>query len=211
MAANGVRVVIPTLIDRKDTWSGSSRTGRFTNQTHREFVYRMGFEMGRHVIGYEIDKVLSAVDWFCRDKTHPPVGVYGYGEGGLLALYTAAIDPRVDSTVVSGYFGPREKLWEEPIYRNVWTLLRDFGDAEIARLVAPRTLIVEPASFDPGAAPHRRRPWRRRARHSQGARPQSRPRRVRPDLRGRSASAGIPARPAGHVQTAERGPAARPA
>jgi cephalosporin-C deacetylase-like acetyl esterase len=153
LASNGVRVLIPTLVDRKDTWSGSPRVGRFTNQTHREFIYRMAFEIGRHVIGYEIDKVLAGVDWFCKDKDHPPVGVHGYGEGGLLAFYSAALDPRIETAVVSGYFGPREKLWEEPIYRNVWGLLREFGDAEIARLIAPRKLIIEPSTFDPGPPP----------------------------------------------------------
>jgi cephalosporin-C deacetylase-like acetyl esterase len=150
---SGARVVIPTLIDRDDRWSGSDRLGRFTNQTHREFVYRMAFEMGRHIIGYEIQKVLAAVDWFCKDKNHPPVGVIGYGEGGMLALYSAAIDPRIEGTVVSGYFGPRERLWEEPIYRNVWGLLREFGDAEIARLIAPRALIIEPAELKVGPPP----------------------------------------------------------
>src|SRR5205823_2038365 len=63
------------------------------------------------------------------------------------------IDPRIDSTVVSGYFGPREHLWEEPIYRNVWGLLRDFGDAEIARLVAPRSLVIEASVFKGSPAP----------------------------------------------------------
>jgi dienelactone hydrolase len=148
LAEQGVRVVVPVLINRKDTWSGSAPINRYTNQTHREFVYRMAFEMGRHIIGYEVQKVLAAVDGFCKDKDHPPVGVYGYGEGGLLALYSAAIDPRISSTVVSGYFGPRERLCDEPIYRNVWTLLRDFGDAELARLVAPRSLIIEHARLD---------------------------------------------------------------
>ena len=37
----------------------------------------------------------------------------------------------------------REEVWKEPIYRNVWALLHEFGDAEIASLIAPRTLIVE--------------------------------------------------------------------
>jgi hypothetical protein len=53
LAEAGNRVVIPTLIDRKDTWSGSEKLKRFTNQTHREFIYRMSYEMGRHIIGYE--------------------------------------------------------------------------------------------------------------------------------------------------------------
>jgi hypothetical protein len=47
---------------------------------------------------------------------------------------------------VSGYFQPRERLWSEPIYRNLWGLLAEFGDAELASLVAPRALIIETAS-----------------------------------------------------------------
>jgi cephalosporin-C deacetylase-like acetyl esterase len=156
MAMHGVRVLIPTLVDRKDTYSASAKVGRFTNQTHREFVYRMAFEMGRHIIGYEAQKVLAAVDWFCKEKGHPRVGVFGYGEGGLLAQYCAAIDPRIDVSVVSGYFGPRERLWEEPIYRNVFGLLREFGDAEMVRLVAPRRLIIEPSDFNSAPAPSAR-------------------------------------------------------
>ena len=39
-------------------------------------------------------------------------------------------------TVLSGYFQPRQELWQEPLYRNVWTLVREFGDAELAGLVA---------------------------------------------------------------------------
>src|SRR5207249_3364236 len=81
----------------------------------------------------------------------PRIGVIGYGEGGLLALYTTAADPRIDAACVSGYFGPREQLWQEPIYRNVWNLLSEFGDAEIASLVAPRALIIE-ASGEPAIA-----------------------------------------------------------
>ncbi len=142
LAANGCRVLVPTLIDRKDTWSGNPRY-RLTNQPHREYVYRMAYEMGRHVIGYEVQKVLAAVEWFTRDKDHPPVGVIGYGEGGLLALSSAALDPRIDGVLVSGYFGPREQVWSEPIYRNVWSLLHEFGDAELARMIAPRSLVIE--------------------------------------------------------------------
>jgi dienelactone hydrolase len=143
LAENGCRVVVPVLIDRRDTWSGNPKLGRMTNQPHREFIYRMAYEMGRHVIGFEVQKVLAVVDWFCREKVHPPVGVYGYGEGGLLALYSGAIDPRIFETAVSDYFGPRESVWREPIYRNVWGLLREFGDAELLRLVPPRRFIVE--------------------------------------------------------------------
>ena len=57
------------------------------NQPHREFIYRMAFELGRHIIGYEVQKILVLVDWMSRAENHPPIGVIGYGEGALLALY----------------------------------------------------------------------------------------------------------------------------
>lgn len=141
LAENGCRVLVPTLIDRKDTFSGDPRI-RYTNQPHREFIYRQAFEMGRHIIGYEIQKVLAAVDWFTKEKQHPPVGVIGYGEGGMLALYSGALDTRIKSCVVDGYFGPREEVWNEPIYRNVWAMLREFGDGELFMLITPRAITV---------------------------------------------------------------------
>ena len=148
LAVSGCRVVIPTLIDRSDTHSlvGDSRR---TNQPHREYVYRMAYEMGRHLIGYEVDKVRAIVDWLARDRgeDQPGIGIIGYGEGGLLALYAAALDTRIDAACVSGYFDSRQDLWQEPIYRNVFGVLREFGDAELATLVAPRRLIVEACDF----------------------------------------------------------------
>jgi cephalosporin-C deacetylase-like acetyl esterase len=141
MAENGFRVIVPELIDRKDTWSGNPQFGRMTNQPHREFIYRMGYEMGRHIIGYEVQKVLAAVDWFCLEKEHPPVGILGYGEGGLLAFYSTAIDLRIQEVNVGGYLGKRESLWKEPIYRNVSGLLSEFGDAEVLALIKPRYII----------------------------------------------------------------------
>jgi dienelactone hydrolase len=144
LAENGCEVLIPVLIDRQDTWSGIPGI-RMTNQPHREWIYRMSFEVGRHIIGYEVQKVLAAVDWFTRENATRslPIGVAGYGEGGLVALYSAALDPRVRATAVSGYFQSRQGLWTEPVYRDVWGLLSEFGDAELASLIAPRALIVE--------------------------------------------------------------------
>jgi dienelactone hydrolase len=144
LAENGCQVLVPVLIDRSDTWSGIPGV-KMTNQTHREWIYRMAYEAGRHVIGYEVRKVLSGIDWFeSENSTHSvPIGVAGYGEGGLLALYAASLDPRIQATLVSGYFQSREEVWREPIYRDVWGLLREFGDAELAGMIAPRALIVE--------------------------------------------------------------------
>lgn len=142
LAAAGARVVLPVLIDRQSRWAGNPAI-RMTDQTHREWIYRQAFHLGRHVIGYELQKVLQVIDWFQGRRRAGRIGVAGWGEGGLLAFYAAALDQRIDVALVSGYFGPRERVWAEPIYRNVWGLLLGFGDAEIATLVAPRTLLIE--------------------------------------------------------------------
>lgn len=162
LAEHGYRVVIPTLVNRDLLFPGT-----LNQQTHREWIYRQSFHMGRHLIGYEVQKILSAVDWFKKQDANTRVGVAGYHEGGLLAFYAAAVDKRIDAALVSGYFTAREKVWDEPIYRNVWNLLTEFGDAEIASLIAPRALLVEhstiPEVIDqatkPGAEPFRIGQW----------------------------------------------------
>ena len=72
-AENGCQVLVPVLINRQDTWSGITNilpgpsisaapgsgtmtTSRMTNQPHREWIYRMAYEVGRHIIGYEVQK-----------------------------------------------------------------------------------------------------------------------------------------------------------
>ena len=151
LAENGCEVVVPMLIDRTARWT--SLEGRPSNLPHREFLFRMSYELGRHLIGYEVQKILSAIDFFAaqNEERDVPIAIFGYGEGGLLALYAAALDTRVDRTAVSGYFQAREEQWRETIDRQVWGLLREFGDAEIAGLIAPRTFVVE-ASQGPEVA-----------------------------------------------------------
>ncbi|MFN5798139.1 MAG: hypothetical protein ACK5AN_11455, partial [Planctomyces sp.] len=72
-----------------------------------------------------------------------PIGVGGVGEGGRIALAAAAVDERIRSCWVAGYFQQREGLWQEPLDRNVWRMLTEFGDAEQAGMVAPRRLVLE--------------------------------------------------------------------
>jgi len=138
LAASGCRVVIPCLINRSKAIRGV---------THRDYVYRSAFELGRHLIGYELQKVFAVVDWFEKLNDGLQTGVLGWGEGGLLSLYAAAIDQRIDAACVSGYFDSREDVWREPIDRNVFGLLEQFGDAEIASLVSPRPLVIEACGF----------------------------------------------------------------
>ncbi|MEP7362564.1 MAG: hypothetical protein ABI972_04860 [Acidobacteriota bacterium] len=139
LAAGGCGVIVPVLIDRDSQWSGTPGV-KSTKQPHREFVYRMAYQMGRHIIGYEVEKVLAAVDWMSAQNPRAPVGVMGKSEGALIALLAGALDERIQSVGVAG-LGPRDSVSSEPLYRNVFGLLKRFGDAQLAQLISPRHLV----------------------------------------------------------------------
>ena len=48
---------------------------------------------------------------------------------------------------MSGYFDSRQQIWAEPLDRNVFGLLNQFGDAELAAMILPRNLVIEAADF----------------------------------------------------------------
>ncbi|MDX1948785.1 MAG: hypothetical protein SFU86_25580 [Pirellulaceae bacterium] len=136
-AHNGCRVLVPTLISRDMAKRAPPGQAGRANLTNREFAYRPAFELGRHLIGYEVQKVLAGVDWFVKEAggKDASIGVFGYGEGGQLALYAAALDPRIDVLGVSGSFQLSESMWEQPIDRNVFGIAREFGDEQLAWMV----------------------------------------------------------------------------
>jgi dienelactone hydrolase len=146
LAEGGCRVVIPTLLDRRNDFSGNPRVAQ-TNQSHREWVSRQAYYLGRHVAGYEIHKVLAAADVLQSmgqtGGTAPPLILAGYGEGGWIALLTAAVDQRFSRLLVSGAWGPLADVWQQPIDRNVWSLVRDFRAADLLDLAAATHVVVE--------------------------------------------------------------------
>jgi hypothetical protein len=142
LLGDGLEVVIPALISRDSEFSTNDKFGVKTNCSHREWVHRQSYELGRHLIGYEVQKALAVVDWFKAQPEQVPVVVAGEIEGAMIALYAAAADERIDAVSVQGWFGPRENLWTHPLDHNVFGLLKDFGDAELASLVFPRKLAV---------------------------------------------------------------------
>jgi dienelactone hydrolase len=99
-----------------------------------------------------VQEVLALVDWLSeQDKEWsdepPDIAVLGYGEGGLIALEAAAIDPRITAVGVSGAFDDRMNTWQEPVDRNVFGLLKEFGGAELASMIAPRKLVIEACAW----------------------------------------------------------------
>jgi hypothetical protein len=89
LAESGCRVIVPALVSRPIDPKAL--------QSDREFMYRSAFELGRHLIGYEIQKALAAVDWMAYQSQNAGLktGVIGWGEGGLVAFYGAALDTRI--------------------------------------------------------------------------------------------------------------------
>src|SRR5262249_4080938 len=92
LAENGFELVLPTVLSR-DKLQTDDKQLQTSDQTYREWIYRQAFHMGRHVIGYEVQTILAAVDWFRqKHREQIKVGVCGYAEGALDASYSAAID-----------------------------------------------------------------------------------------------------------------------
>lgn len=138
LAKAGGLVVIPQVASRHR----EARMGRAV-MTDQEFLYRSAFILGRHLLGYHVQQNQSAIDLLSKVVGDRPIVVAGWGEGGWIALATGAVDTRVDHTMVSGHFGTREGVWQEPIHRNVHGLLKGFGDAQLAALIAPRNLWID--------------------------------------------------------------------
>jgi cephalosporin-C deacetylase-like acetyl esterase len=148
------------LIDRGDRFAGHPDV-RSVKHSQRETLWRASYQMGRHPLGYEIQKVLAAADWMeatrpqvaapASDNSDEPrerrLGLIGYGEGGLIALYAGALDTRFHAVTVCGAFGLTRRHADLPVYRNVWSLLERFGDAEVAAMIAPRTLVIEHGKY----------------------------------------------------------------
>ena len=146
LAAAGLEVISPVLIGTGNQWSGNPKI-RMTRQPHREYIYRMATMMGRHIIGYEVQKALAVVDWFEQQTPKVPIAVQGRGEGAILAMYTAAVDPRVRSLTPRGEFDSFEIMPSQPLYREVFGLLKDFGDRELARMTQPAVKVEFDAPF----------------------------------------------------------------
>ncbi|MDB4650170.1 dienelactone hydrolase family protein [Pirellulaceae bacterium] len=133
----GFRVIVPTIISREMT----RRRGR-ANLTNREYLYRSAFEMGRHIAGYEVQKILAAIDWFDKKDPKSVLSVSGVGEGGLLAFYAAALDTRIDAVMLDDFLGNKIPMWNQPISRSLFGLENEFGEKQVLTLIAAKLIEI---------------------------------------------------------------------
>ena len=141
LADLGCRVIVPTIIDRKQGFSNNLDIPRKTNIPRREFIYRMAYEMGYQINGLEIQKLLPLINWFSFKDPTIPIGVAGNGDGAFQALILSFLDNRIQSSWIDGYPLNRNKTWSEPLDRNIWNYLKYFSDAELVSLSKASTLI----------------------------------------------------------------------
>ena len=141
LLGRGVAVAIPEMVERCADHPLSLRAG---GRDRREMLWRLGFLVGRTLVGMEVQQVVALADYLAAQPEIDgnKIDVWGEGQGGMTALYAAATDERLAGATVQDYFQQREESWKEPIDRVLYGQLNEFGDAELAALIAPRPLTI---------------------------------------------------------------------
>lgn len=159
LLARDVTVCLPITVTRTQDHPMCQSTG---GKDRRHILHRLGFITGRTVTGLEVDEVRALVRFLVNrpEVDSSRIAVLGRGQGGMTAFYAAALEERLRAAAVSGYFAARESCWREPVDRMLYGQLLEFGDAEVAALIAPRRLLVD--SSDTGELERARRYFARR-------------------------------------------------
>jgi dienelactone hydrolase len=141
LLGRGVAVAIPEMVERRSDHPLCLEAG---GHDRRRMLWRLGFIVGRTLVGMEIQQVMALGDYLAAQPEidRKKIGVWGEGQGGMTAFYAAAMDERLAGATVQDYFQQREESWKEPIDRLLYGQLNEFGDAEIAALIAPRPLTI---------------------------------------------------------------------
>jgi dienelactone hydrolase len=110
----------------------------------RQWLMRLGYQTGRHIVGAELMQIGSIVDFLMSmpQVDAGRIAILGHGQGGMTALYAAALDTRIAAAVSSGYLHDPQPEWEQPEDRMFWKLRAYLSNNQVAALVRPRKLRV---------------------------------------------------------------------
>jgi hypothetical protein len=130
----------------------------------RDILYKKAMLVGRTLLGIEARKFTRTVDYLqsLAEVDAGRIGMYGLSKGGQYTLAIAPLETRIRFAVVSGWFNDRAKknLEQETgpsmhfitlTHRSEYfmrNLLNQFGDAELAWMIAPRPLLIENGDRD---------------------------------------------------------------
>jgi dienelactone hydrolase len=152
---SGVAVTIPLMVEHStDHPLSMALRGTppwFPPKDRRLILHRLGFIVGRTLVGLEVEQVIALGNFLASrpDVDASRIAVFGEGQGGMTALYAAAVDEQLAGATVVDYFDQRERCWSEPPDTMLYGQLNEFGDAEVAALIAPRPLTVERTAASP--------------------------------------------------------------
>jgi dienelactone hydrolase len=143
IAATGAVVFVPLFTPR--------RTFSQVWLEDRDWLKRLAYQTGRHIVGSEVQQVIAAADWL---RTLPnvdgPMYVGGVGQGGMTAILAAALDSRFTAVASHGYPESTPE-WDQPPDRLLWKLRSRLAPEDIARAVGARpmpSLPPVPAGFN---------------------------------------------------------------
>ena len=110
--------------------------------------------LGKSIAGLRMLDALRVVDYLAKrsEIDANAIGAMGISGGGMHTFFSAAIDPRIKASVISGYFCD----WRNSILSiyhctcNFVPGLLNLGElSDLAGLIAPRPLLVENGTHDP--------------------------------------------------------------
>jgi dienelactone hydrolase len=110
--------------------------------------------LGETMIGWRVYDVIRAIDWI---ESRPAldsrrIGCIGISGGGTCALFSAAVDPRIRATLVSGYLNTFRACimsMSHCMDNYVPGILKWAEMYDVAGLIAPRALFSEAGDRDP--------------------------------------------------------------
>jgi dienelactone hydrolase len=141
LLARDVVVAIPMTVERTDGGPICKQAG---GKDQRRVLWRAGFIVGRSMVGLEVQQVLAVREFLMElpSAFRSETLVMGQDEGGMIALYAGAVEESFGAVVSVNYFQQRENCWQEPVDRVLYGQIKEFGDAELAALIAPSLLLV---------------------------------------------------------------------
>jgi hypothetical protein len=136
--SQGVHVFAPQLL----LWSDE-----YPVEYDRKAMDAQLKRVGSSITAVEVYGITRILDYFETQDYVSSFGMVGLSYGGFYTLFTAAVDPRIQSAISCSFFNKRDAVgWSD------WTWFESaqkFDDAEVACLIYPRSLCIAIGNQDP--------------------------------------------------------------
>lgn len=140
-------------------WGESASLGGRAPHTGRYETTMRAFIVGRTMVGMQVIDLLRTFNYLAsRPDVNPEnITVVGKGNGGVVALFAAAINPRIRKTICEGSLMSYLDLASTTYYDQslfdviVPGVLQDFDLPEVAAAIAPRSLRIVNAQSASGS------------------------------------------------------------